>query len=161
MQFQALYSKELRGKIIPWWLLESMRLVYAAAVFAAAYYLTGSVVKAYFFWVWMIFMQLAWQKCMAFVSKKMTVRYFSSKPDLETYSGEIAGDRYVTEHDVTRRSFPLSALADVSEKEGYIYMDFPKIGRARLPVSVFQSAEEKAGFLAELEEGKKAGIDAG
>ena len=154
LRFQIDYSRELQKKIFPFWFIEPFRFLYAAAVFLVARLVTHSTDAALFLGCAMVFLQLAWQILIGRIRQKRTARYFASVPPSEDWSVEISGDKLINQNEISSFSFPLVELSTITKKNGFLYIDFPKRGRCRVPLTVFQTLEDKSRFIALLEQYK-------
>lgn len=154
VSFQIEFVRDQGKKIMPGWIHHSLALVFWGANFLLALWLTATVdhAIALICLLWLIY--LLWHKGFAFVHRKMASRYIASLPDSELWTSEVVGDKFVTGSRGLTYSFPLSELSHIYEQGEYLYLEFPDIGRARIPFNAFQSPSERCEFVQMLESKK-------
>jgi hypothetical protein len=146
VDFQTKFHVAAANKIMPRWLRELFGLLFIGAIFVAAFWITNSFDQAFLltFAAWLI--HFGWQKCFAFVRRRMAMRYMASLPDAETWTAELNEDHLSMENRGMRVLFPLSGVDHVFAEDGFLYVDFDDRGRARIPLTVFSSAQERDDF---------------
>ena len=82
------------------------------------------------------------------VTERLLARFLAALPDGEIWSYEIGADYFTAENRGMRLSFPYTPLPHIFEVKENVQIDFPDLGKARIPFRAFASPEERSRFIA-------------
>lgn len=88
--------------------------------------------------------------CFQSAAKKLTLKYYlkflESIPGIEHHRTYLDGEYLTTENRGLRMAFSLSATSDIFTEDDFLYIDFLKMGRVRIPLSAFPSERARLDF---------------
>ncbi len=140
-------NREITTKSSSQWFQALFAVGTPVALFGALYFCSESVGDA----LGLTFVVIGTMALLIFVNVKVNerllARFLAALPEAEIWNFEIGDDYFTEENRGMRLSFPYTPLPHIFEEKENVQIEFPNLGKARIPFQAFVSPEERSRFI--------------
>lgn len=145
-EFESAYYSELAVRWAPYRLFSFVRALFAVAAAALFFVVIPGPERAVAVMAGAFFLFWGFQSAMQKISSIYYERYLASFPDIDQYCTFIDGDFLYMENRGIRNGYPLAKASKPYADKTYLYVDFPRVGRFRIPLSAFPDDDARDEF---------------
>ena len=136
-EFESAFYGEVALRWAPYRLFSLVRAVFAVAAAVLFFTVIPGPERALALLAGAFFLFWGFQWAMEKISSIYYERYLESFADIDHYRTFIDGGFLYMENRGIRKGYPLAKASKPYTDKTYLYVDFPRVGRVRIPLSAF------------------------